>query len=198
MGLNVKNFSTKTKKFYSKFVSDHILNITLCPISCVTTSSVSAENLQSKFWRKKYPFSIKSMLSSVLLSWLFWVHTVYCDRSPYTGLIYHLEGPVFERLWNFLLVFLELDAPLCSPSSILLHRFFSSLWSPCMGQNNAFMNRLSALASVESNNSHVTEPNCNVRTALLTTSETSILSVHVRILLPQAPLGKSDPICRCF
>lgn len=105
---------------------------------------------------------------------------------------------MFERQWNFLLAFLELDAPLCSPSSILLHRFFSSPRSPCMGQNNAFVNRLFALASVESNHSHVTEPNCNVRTALLTTSETSILSVHVRILLPQAPLGKSDPICSCF
>ena len=146
------------------------------------------------------PFSIKSMLSSVLVSFLteFWVHAVYCDLSPYTGLVYHLEGPVFERQWNFLLAFLELEAPLCSPSSILLHRFFSSPRSPCMGQNNAFVSRLSASASVESNHSHVTEPNCNVRTALLTTSETSILSVHVRILLPQAPLGKSDPICSCF
>ena len=86
--------------------------------------------------KKKYdPFSIKSMLSSVLVSFLteFWVHALYCDRSPCTGLVYHLEGPVFERQWNFLLAFLELEAPLCSPSSILLHRFFSSPRSPCMG-----------------------------------------------------------------
>lgn len=114
---------------------------------------------------------------------------------PTQGSSIILRVPALEPLWNFLLVFPEQGAPLCSPSSVLLHEFFSSLWSPCMGQNNVFVNRLSALASVESNHSSVTEPNCNVRTALLTTSETSVLSVHVRILLPQAPLGKSDPIC---
>lgn len=140
MGLNVKNFSTRTKKLYSKFVSYRILNITLCVPVLGSQLQAYLQKICNwiffffaiKILKKIYPFSIKSRLSSVLLSFLteFWVHTVYCNHSPYTGLIYHLEGPVFELLWNFLLVFLELDAPLCLPSSILLHRFFSSPWSP--------------------------------------------------------------------
>lgn len=139
---------------------------------------VSVRKFKMKFWGKNIPFIKEHVFSFAFLDWVLHSHSLL--QSSLLLHRAHLSswGVLCLSCGTSLLVFLELDAPLCSPSSILLHRFFSSCGLLHGSKTMSLLNRLSALAQNQII-PHVTEPNCNVRTALLTTSETSILSVHV-------------------
>lgn len=173
--------------------------LSVCPFPCVTTSNCNPQKPELTFQRKKSSFSVRSMPFAVLLSFM-WLSF---GLSSVSGTAILAQGssppgqPVWELPWSFLLVCPDLDAPLCSPSSTLLYEFFSSLY-PCMEQSNAFVCKLSALASVESSHFNVTEPNSKCKNCLLKCIRDISHLCSCQNTSASGSLSKSDPICSFF